>query len=68
MATAFLRLDDGLHCKLRMLCAYKNTSLNQFVTALIDAAVADFEREHGALPTPSKKNAAARDDEKNEPP
>lgn len=68
MATAFLRLDDGLHCKLRMLCAYKNISINQHVSALIKNDIDTFEREFGALPTPSKKNAAARDDEKKEPP
>ena len=68
MATTFLRLDDNLHCKLRMLCAYKNISINQHVSVLIKNDVEAFEREHGALPTPSKKTAAARDGEKKEPP
>lgn len=68
MATTILRLDDGLHCKLRMLCAYKNISINQHVSALIKNDIAAFEREYGALPTPLKKSAAARDGEKKEPP
>lgn len=63
-----LRLSPDLNQKLKMVCAYHNTSANRFITALIEAAVADFEHENGALPTPAKKNAAARDGEKKEPP
>jgi predicted HicB family RNase H-like nuclease len=51
MYSTQLRISDELHLKARVLAAYKNLSLNAFVTEAIEEKIARHEARFGEIPT-----------------
>ena len=51
MYSTQLRISEELHLKARVLAAYKNLSLNAFVTEAIEEKIARHEEKHGEIPT-----------------
>jgi len=52
MTSISIRYDDIVHRKLKIIAAYKDTSINSLMLSLFDRCIKEWESEHGPIQLP----------------